>query len=82
MIVVVAQFLRHPPAEAATAAVKTAAGSGSQLGKRHFTTAEMMRTPQFYTMYAMFVLMATGGLLVTAQRRPDRGDRGASRPAR
>src|SRR5215207_3445345 len=32
MILGVAQFLRHPPAEAATAAVKSAAGSGSQLG--------------------------------------------------
>src|SRR5215213_816824 len=41
MILGGAQFLRHPPAEAATAAVKSAAGSGSQLGKRHYTTAEM-----------------------------------------
>jgi MFS transporter, OFA family, oxalate/formate antiporter len=70
MIVIVAQFLRHPPAEPATPVVKIVAGSGSQLGKRHFTTAEMLRTPQFYTMYAMFVLMATGGLLVTANAGP------------
>ena len=70
MILGVAQFLRHPPAEAATAAVKSGAGSGSQLGKRHFTTAEMMRTPQFYTLYAMFVLVATGGLMITANAGP------------
>ena len=70
VIVVVAQFLRHPPAEAATPVQTIAAGSGSQLGKRHFTTAEMLRTPQFYVMYAMFVLMATGGLLVTANAGP------------
>ena len=31
---------------------------------------EMLRTPQFYTMYVMFVLMATGGLLVTANAGP------------
>ena len=34
--------------------------------RRHFTTPEMLQTPQFYFMYVMFVLMATGGLLVTA----------------
>jgi OFA family oxalate/formate antiporter-like MFS transporter len=69
VIAIVAQFLRHPPREAASAAVKTA-DSTSQLGKRHFTTAEMMRTPQFYTMYVAFFLMSIGGLLVTAQAGP------------
>jgi OFA family oxalate/formate antiporter-like MFS transporter len=69
VIAVVAQFLRHPPREAASAAVKPA-DSASQLGKRHFTTAEMMRTPQFYTMYVAFFLMSIGGLLVTAQAGP------------
>src|SRR5262245_39223331 len=69
VILVVAQFLRHPPIESATTAA-TATAAGSQLGKRHFTTAEMLRMPQFYTMYVMFVLMSTGGLLVTAQAGP------------
>ena len=68
VIVAVAQFLRHPPREAATA--KPAAAGESQLGRRHFTTLEMLRTSQFYVMYAMFVLMATGGLLVTANAGP------------
>ena len=69
VIVLVAQVLRHPPVEPATASKPIAVG-GSQLGKRHFTTGEMLRTPQFYTMYVMFVLMATGGLLVTANAGP------------
>ncbi len=30
----------------------------------------MLRSPQFYLMYVMFVLMATGGLLVTANAGP------------
>jgi OFA family oxalate/formate antiporter-like MFS transporter len=30
----------------------------------------MLRTPQFYLMYLSFVLMATGGLLVTAKAGP------------
>jgi OFA family oxalate/formate antiporter-like MFS transporter len=66
VIVVVAQFLRHPPAEPATPAK---AASGSQVG-RQFTTIEMLRTPRFYVLYAMFVMMATGGLLVTANAGP------------
>ena len=69
VIVIVAQFLRHPAAEPASAA-KPAVGAGSQLGRRQFTTGEMLRTPQFYVMYVMFVLMATGGLLVTANAGP------------
>jgi MFS transporter, OFA family, oxalate/formate antiporter len=69
VIVVVAQFLRHPAVEPAAAAKPITAGV-SQLGIRHFTTPEMLRTPQFYAMYAAFVLMATGGLLVTANAGP------------
>ena len=69
VIVAVAQFLRHPPPEAASSAKPAAAGA-SQVGRRHFTTLEMLRTPQFYVMYTMFVLMATGGLLVTANAGP------------
>ena len=69
MILIVAQFLRHPAAQPA-ATEKPIALSGSQLGRRQFTTAEMLHTPQFYVMYVMFVLMATGGLLVTANAGP------------
>src|SRR5262245_49407703 len=69
VIVIVAQFLRHPPPEPVVAADKTPA-SGSVVGKRQFTTAEMLSTPQFYVLYTMFVLMATGGLLVTANAGP------------
>ena len=68
VILIVAQFLRHPPSEAASA--KPAAGAAAQLGKRQFTTLEMLRTPQFYAMYIAFVLMSTGGLLVTANAAP------------
>jgi OFA family oxalate/formate antiporter-like MFS transporter len=68
VILIVAQFLRHPPAEAASA--RAGAGAAAQLGKRQFTTLEMLRTPQFYAMYIAFVLMSTGGLLVTANAGP------------
>ena len=63
VILVVAQFLRHPP-HAATAATAKASN------KPQFTTAEMVRTPHFVVMYAMFVMMGIGGLMVTAQAGP------------
>lgn len=69
VILVVAQFLRHPPVEP-TQAAPTQAAPAAQIGKRQFTTLEMLRTPQFYAMYVAFVLMATGGLLVTANAGP------------
>jgi OFA family oxalate/formate antiporter-like MFS transporter len=65
VIVVVAQFLRHPASEGGAVAAAKALQP-----VRHFTTLEMLKTPQFYTMYVMFVLMATGGLLVTANAGP------------
>src|SRR4029453_12137904 len=64
VIAVVAQFLRHPSTEAA--ATSQAAGKATVVEKKQFTTMEVLQTPQFYVMYIAFVLMATGGLLVTA----------------
>ena len=68
VILIVAQFLRHPDRAEQPAVARAAATSG--VGTRQFTTGEMLRTPQFYLLYAMFVMMATGGLLVTANAGP------------
>ena len=38
--------------------------------KRDFTWQEMIKTPVFWLMYAMFVMMAAGGLMATAQLGP------------
>jgi len=69
MITLMAQFLRHPgkdfiPPKPATTggAVKVQARRNSE----NLTTSEMLRTPLFYMMYVMFVAIATGGLVVTA----------------
>ena len=70
IILGVAQFLRHPPDEGSSAATVRTPVRSIQVGTHQFTTAEMLTTPQFYVLYAMFVLMATGGLLVTAQAGP------------
>ncbi len=64
VIVIVAQVLRHPPQEGGVVTAKAAHAV------RHFTTMEMLREPKFYLMYLMFLLMATGGLLVTANAGP------------
>ena len=66
VILIVAQFLRHPPHNAPAAPAK----AGAKIGTHQYTTAEMLRTPHFYVMYAMFVMMAIGGLMVTAQAGP------------
>src|SRR5262245_24419465 len=63
VILIVAQFLRHPTSQEP---VKNAVSASAAVGQHQFTTAEMLRTPQFYVLYATFVMMATGGLLVTA----------------
>ena len=68
VILLVAQFLRHPAPEPAAPAMPGGAAAAPQ--RRQFTTPEMLRTPRFYMMYVMFVLMATGGLLVTASAGP------------
>jgi OFA family oxalate/formate antiporter-like MFS transporter len=68
VIAVAAQFLRHPTA--APPVAKTDTKSAAPIEKKQFTTLEVLRTPQFYVMYVAFVLMATGGLLVTANAGP------------
>jgi OFA family oxalate/formate antiporter-like MFS transporter len=68
VIVLVAQFLRLPPREAAT--TTPVARAKDRIGAHQFTTAEMLASGHFYLLYAMFVLMGIGGLLVTAQVGP------------
>jgi OFA family oxalate/formate antiporter-like MFS transporter len=65
-IVIVAQFLRLPPREAATVAPQ----AKTRIGSHQFTTAEMLQSGHFYLLYVMFLLMGIGGLLVTAQAGP------------
>jgi OFA family oxalate/formate antiporter-like MFS transporter len=65
---VAAQFLRHPSEAWTGGQQPRAAGAGPN--RRDVTTTDMLRTPRFYVVYTMFVLMATGGLLVTANAGP------------
>lgn len=56
--------LKKPP--------KTQVVSSSALvqSRRDYTWKEMVKTPTFWVMYAMFVMMAAGGLMATAQLGP------------
>jgi len=62
VILIASQFLRAPAPYAA--AVVT--GSNPQ-ARKNFKPMETLKTPLFWVMYVMFVLVATGGLVVTAQ---------------
>jgi OFA family oxalate/formate antiporter-like MFS transporter len=73
-IFVLAWFLRAPAA-GFMAAHKSKAGV-TATSVREYTPTEMLKTPAFWVMYLMFTLMATGGLLATAQLAPIAKDYG------
>src|SRR5215472_14589934 len=66
VVVILGFLLLVPPVSILTASTKVAPTAGRQ----HATWSEMLRTPVFWLMYVMFVLMAAGGLMATAQLAP------------
>ena len=65
VILLLSQLLRAPkPGEAPAASRKVAQGT------RDYRVTEMIRTPLFWILYVMFVLVAASGLVVTAQVAP------------
>jgi OFA family oxalate/formate antiporter-like MFS transporter len=63
LILVLSSFLKAPaPGEA-----PVAASAKLRQSARHFTPGEMLRTPLFWVLYVMFVLVAAGGVMATAQ---------------
>jgi OFA family oxalate/formate antiporter-like MFS transporter len=76
VVFALAWFLRAPAAEF-MASYKSAAGATST-SRREYAPGEMLKTPVFWVMYVMFTLMATGGLLATAQLAPIAKDFGIS----
>ena len=58
-------LLRAPDFAAINEAQKRAAHAG-----RDYRTGEMVRTGTFWVMYALFVMVAAGGLMITAQLAP------------
>jgi OFA family oxalate/formate antiporter-like MFS transporter len=67
LIVMILGFaLFTPPASMLVAPVKLAPGAG----RHQATPGEMVKSPIFWLMYLMFVLMGAGGLMATAQLAP------------
>src|SRR5205814_1239173 len=65
VVMILGFLLFTAPASMAVAAKMTQGAS-----RRQDTPVEMLKTPVFWLMYLMFVLMAAGGLMATAQLAP------------
>jgi OFA family oxalate/formate antiporter-like MFS transporter len=63
------QFLKYPPMGFVAAPPP---GIQPQIRRHtgHFNSWEMLRTPQFYLLYVMMLLIGVGGLMATAQVAP------------
>ena len=73
VIFFVAWFLVQPHApypSAIASAVSTTAATAQPSTARDYTWLQMISTPVFWVMYLMFVMMAAGGLMATAQLAP------------
>jgi OFA family oxalate/formate antiporter-like MFS transporter len=66
VVIVVSLLLRAPqPGE-----VKIPAAPAVQQTRRDYSPSEVLKTPVFWVMYAMFVMVGTGGLMAIAQLAP------------
>lgn len=66
IVVVLLGFVLFAPPASMTAPAKMAPGAG----RYQASPVEMVKTPIFWLMYVMFILMAAGGLMATAQLGP------------
>lgn len=66
VVLIVAQVLRYPPGAKAHHA-QTSVAEGEKRGLKPW---EVLRQPQFYLIYVMFLCMTIGGLLLTANAKP------------
>ena len=62
VILIVSQFLRAPPPN-----LKPMAAVHNPQSTRNYAPGEILQTPLFWLLYVMFVTVASGGLIVTAQ---------------
>jgi OFA family oxalate/formate antiporter-like MFS transporter len=70
IVMVVALFLRAP----AAGEVDAPPAPAVQQTRRDYRPAEVLKTPVFYVMYAMFVMVGAGGLMAIAQLAPIAND--------
>ncbi|MEN3209012.1 oxalate/formate MFS antiporter [Methylorubrum populi] len=70
IVVMVAALLLSSPSAAYKERMLAGRVSPNATSRRQYSSAEMVRTPVFWLMYAMFVMMAAGGLMATASLAP------------
>jgi MFS transporter, OFA family, oxalate/formate antiporter len=69
IVVIFALFLRAPaPSEIAAPAAPVA--PAARQSRRDYEPVEVLKSPAFWVMYVMFVMVGTGGLMATAQLAP------------
>lgn len=74
VVVIMSLFLIRPVTRAFVSTSKVNIQS-----KRSYTPSQMLRTPVFWVMYMLFVLVAAGGLMATAQIAPIAKDYGLAK---
>jgi OFA family oxalate/formate antiporter-like MFS transporter len=75
VVVVVGMLIMAPTAEFIANAPKIAPGAS----RYQSTPVQMLKTPVFWVMYIMFIMMAAGGLMATAQLAPIAKDFGVAK---
>ena len=70
VVLIVALLLRAPEADE----VEAQASRTVQQSRRDYVPTQALKTPVFWVMYAMFVLVGAGGLMATAQLAPIAND--------
>jgi MFS transporter, OFA family, oxalate/formate antiporter len=75
ILLIVAQVL-HFPSEAVLPSVSGSPAAPPKAEERGLTPWEMLKSPQFYLIYVIFVAMASGYLMITSQAKPFAKDLG------
>jgi OFA family oxalate/formate antiporter-like MFS transporter len=79
IVVILAMLLRFPNAQELAAVTPTASPALSRQRRTSSTPLQMLKTPQFYLLYVMMVMIATGLLFMTAQVAPLAKDYGVAK---
>ena len=69
VVIIAGQFLQYPPM-GFLPAPSASATSNVRRHTEQFNTFEMLRTPQFYVLFVMMLMVGIGGLMATAQVAP------------
>lgn len=69
VVMIAGQFLRYPPM-GFLPAPPPSAKSNVRRHTEQFNSFQMLRTPQFYVLFAMMLMIGIGGLMATAQVAP------------